>query len=650
MEGGSSVATNFSVVDPGGDEPCDATADGYNIAPPDLLDWTPTDAPKFKTVLTNYAPPAAGFDVGAALQGHQPKREEYNVSALQNINSSTPMALNIGANEGRLRGDLRLVAANANPSQSLCKAAVAFALGNPSDGKAFADLSVTGRRTFAAFKAQPPQEAEILRCLGANTSTAGLPDATKQHAAALALDRAYGVLNIIRAGRWPKDSTCRATRDSFGYIAVSGEDDQPHRPVNVPSAEFPQYDLAVMVRRPYRQSDLAVNTRYMIAHTVEPPNAERATCAKTGRTIPANRTPVLASDAEVILYVHGHDSNLEEALDLTRQIRELGIAQKKNYTVISMDLPTSGYSDQIDPSAIAPLDSTGHAPGHLGPEDLAVLATAWAGVPAAMLHEVSYAPNGYTAPLVDFDEEFIVSFVNTLDRSLHGALSQRLRAIVGGSLGGNMAMRLGRPRADAPWVRNVVPWSPAGIWESLADDPTKHPGLAIPWYLAGGDATYAREDSGSRRSFFYGGFDWRSRILFGIPVGGARPQSEFWTDATWHCHQASMRLARIARFEVYNQNFRRWHWRLAMEQLQNSHWSRKAGTSVPLYLFNTRRTLLMCGIDDTGGDLCKFAQFMAPKMDDTPGRALFLTNTGHSIHDERPKFLARQIIDFIERP
>ena len=32
----------------------------------------------------------------------------------------------------------------------------------------------------------------------------------------------------------------------------------------------------------------------------------------------------------------------------------------------------------------------------------------------------------------------------------------------------------------------------------------------------------------------------------------------------------------------------------------------------------------------------------------TPGHALFLRKTGHSIHNERPNFLARHVADFIE--
>ncbi|OLB49680.1 MAG: hypothetical protein AUI08_07385 [Gemmatimonadetes bacterium 13_2_20CM_2_65_7] len=643
---GPSVATNYSTVDPGADEECDLSSNGYVIPPTDLLDWTSTDAPFFRESITGYHPPVPSALPPNNLLGRQPTPDLYSANALQMIDApvsasvivagvpvgSVPVSLNIGANEGRLRSDLRLAAQRANPLESLCKAAVAFALGNASDGNAFADLSVTGRRSYAAFRKRPPEEAGVLACLQRDPSTQVLTIEARQQATDAALGRAYRVLNLVRAGGWPVACPERAALRPQ-YIAVSGEDDQPHRPVNVPSAEFPQYDLNVSVPRPNGQPPLVVHTRYMIAHTVVPLGAERARCPVNRipdrgdvsrlRTIPADRAPVLAPDAEVILYIHGMDSNLEEAMDLTHALHALGRQQGKNYTVISMDLPTSGYADNIDHTTIAPLTDNGHAEG---------------------LEWIAFSPNGYTAPLVDFDENFIVSFVNTLDQLV--PVTRRLRAIVGGSLGGNMAMRLGRPRADAPWVTNVVPWSPAAIWPSFADNGIKHVALSVPWQLAGGLPSYLPEDAGARRSFFYGKFDWQSKV-FGIGVGGGRPQAEYWYSDRWRCKNAHLHLARVHDYETYNQNFRLWHWRLGLEQLQFSHQIHKAGTNLPLYLFNTKRTLLMCGMDDTGGSLCDHTRAVAAKMEYTPGFALFLSKTGHSIHNERPNFLARKIVDFV---
>ena len=613
--GGPSIATNRIIMDPGATEPCDSRPLGYVVPPPDLLDWTATPAPPFMQPETNYVPPAP------------PTPNQYSVLALQDPN----VKLAIGANEGRLRSDLRGVAAQANPVQSLCMAAAAFALGNASDGNALADLSVTGRRAFAAFRKRPPQDSDVLSCLSRNPRTQALAPATLQSATGTALNRAYRVLGLLRAGGWPVACPDRA-KLLPQYIAVSGEDDQPHRPVNVPSAEFPQYDLDVSVPRAGGAPPLMVHTRYMIAHTVPPPGAEPSSCASAGRTVPPDRRPVLAPDAEVFLYIDGMDSRLEEAMDLTHALHALGHQRGKNYTVISMDLPTSGYADNIDYNAIALLAADGHADGGVGNTGL------------------GFAPNRYVVPVLDFDENFVVSFVNTLNQFV--PVTSHLKAVVGGSLGGNLAFRLGRPRPDAPWITTVVPWSPAAIWPSLADNGASHAGLAVPWYLAGGDPSFAQESPGARRSFFYGGFDWENRVLGNISIAGGQPQSQYWYRIGWQCKPAHMRLARIERYETYNHYFRLWHWRLGMEQLQFSQQIPRPGSNPPqpLYLSNTKRMLLVCGMDDIGGNLCQDTREVAPKMEMTPGRALFLNATGHSIHNERPNFLARNIIDFVDGP
>lgn len=601
--GGVTVSSNRAIVDATDPEKCDAShaTDGIFLAPKELLDWTPTNAPQFKVALSGFAPPAP------------PTIDKYNSPALHNI----------GANEGRLRADLRSLAAAANPHDDLCSSAAAFASGNTTDGNAFADLAVTGRRAYASFKRQALSEAQLVECMRKNRSLLKANEETLQRAATTALDRAYRVAGMLRAGGWP---TACPERAGLGFIAVSGEDDQPHRPVNVPSAEFPQYDLEFSVPRSNGQTPLGVHTRYMIAHTVTPAGGEHASCSTKGRHIPADRAPVLASDAEVILFIHGMDSRAEEAMDLAHAMHKLGRERGKNYTIVSLDLPTSGYADNIDPSTISPLSDTGTAGGGLD--------------------GLGFAPKKYSAPVVDFVENFIVSFVNALDKKV--PVAGRIRTVVGGSLGGNMSMRLGRPRADAPWVTSVVPWSPAAIWPSFDDDAKTHAALAIPWYFAGGDPAIAPETPGARRALFYGGFDWQSKAFGFIPLGGGRPQAEYWYRDGWECKAAHMRTARIDRYETYNHVFRLWHWRLGMEQLQFSQQIPKPGTTQPLYLGNTKPMLLMCGMQDTGGALCEATREVATKMTYTPGHALFINDTGHSIHNERPTFLARHIADFIE--
>jgi hypothetical protein len=362
----------------------------------------------------------------------------------------------------------------------------------------------------------------------------------------------------------------------------------------------------------------------MVAPTVGAYNPDCS--AKAGRKLPTEANPQLAEDAEVFLYIHGMDSRLEEAMDVTHALHELGRVRGKNYTVISVDLPTSGYATNVDYNDIAPLDADGHASG---------------GIPAG------FSPNRYVVPIVDFIEDYIVAFVNELDHKI--PIKRHLKAYGGGSLGGNMCMRLGRRneiRHDAPWLTNGVCWSPAAIWPSFADDGMKHAGLSMPWYLAGGDANYRAEADWSRRSFFYGGFDWQSKALGFIKLGGGQPQAWYWYREGWGCKAAHMRLGRIDRYETYNEKFRRWHWRLGMEQLLFSQRINRNG--LPLYKSNNNRMLLLCGFDDVGGDLCEDTRQVAEHMDMTPGYALFLHTTGHSIHNERPNFLARHAADFVE--
>lgn len=316
---------------------------------------------------------------------------------------------------------------------------------------------------------------------------------------------------------------------------------------------------------------------------------------------------------------------LEEAVDLTAALHRLG---GKNWTVISLDLPTSGYADNIDPGKISPASSvTCH----------------------------------YT-PVVDFIEEFIVAFVDTLDGQLHGQLKPRVKAVVGGSLGGNMAMRLGR-RPNTPWITNVVPWSPASIWPSMiAQRNAPGAGCDTGWNMlkdravnqslkwsgrSGGDGTGERfrpdrETPELRRELFYGGFDWD-------PVGRLGPpaQAQCWFSDKFQCKKEFILGARLDRQETYDANFRAWNWRLGAEQLAFSQQQFAPGTREPLYLRNTKRMLLFSGYEDTCGDLEKHTRDVAPKMVNTPGYARFLKQTGHSLDTEHPSWIARQIAYFL---
>jgi hypothetical protein len=117
-------------------------------------------------------------------------------------------------------------------------------------------------------------------------------------------------------------------------------------------------------------------------------------------------------------------------------------------------------------------------------------------------------------------------------------------------------------------------------------------------------------------------------------------QAPRWYRDGWPCKNAYMLGAVRDRQEVYNTNFRRWHWRVAHEQLLFSHQENVAALSTP--------TLLLAGQDDNAypEHIYDWTRNLAGRMGTTQGDTGFLATTGHSIHNERPRLLARRVLDF----
>jgi pimeloyl-ACP methyl ester carboxylesterase len=312
-----------------------------------------------------------------------------------------------------------------------------------------------------------------------------------------------------------------------------------------------------------------------------------------------------------------------------------------------MDLPTSGYADNIDHRSISQTSA------------------------------VDFNHNR-AVPLVDYLEDFIVAFVDTLNEKVPN-LKSRISAVVGGSLGGNMSMRLGRrhalrPNEDLSWIRAVVPWSPAAIWPSFANDASggighanrPYAGVSSPLAWSGGDPRFVDEKAQRRRELFYGGFDWRPAGAFGEAFDPSEhvAQADLWWRQTWQCKPASKLAARLDRHETYDENFRRWHWREGAEQclfsqqetIPPGHYPVTSNVPFaqdkkpPLYFFNTVPMFLSCGRLDVGGSLCAMATDVSRRMINTPGMFRLLENTGHSIDNERPNWFARQVVEFLGSP
>jgi hypothetical protein len=131
-------------------------------------------------------------------------------------------------------------------------------------------------------------------------------------------------------------------------------------------------------------------------------------------------------------------------------------------------------------------------------------------------------------------------------------------------------------------------------------------------------------------------------------------QPQYWFSNNWQpCKQNSISGARVARREIYDRFFRQWHWRIAGEQLIYSHVDRvdHFDNATPFrWELNTVRQLLMAGQDDNfqGSNIFDATRTVASLMVHTPGESMFLANTGHSMHIERPAFVAAQIVRFLD--
>ncbi len=521
---------------------------------------------------------------------------------------------------GRLKEEFRRAALRALPWENLKEATLAFALSQNQLGRGLSDLSVSGARSYVRFKQLHSQgvlnEDEILRALVVSEGALGrarlplsMTEGRLRESARKALDRAYHAAHVIYSG-------FALDRSRLGYIAVSAEDDAPSRPVNARGTAYPQYDL------PLRVQGHEFRVRYTIADTTQ--NLVPEAPWNGARELPGD-APLfpLAPDARVLLYLHGMDSRLEEAEDLIRAFRRISQETGEHWVLIGLDLPNSGYSDYLDPSLIAPVEEVGYAEG---------------------FPDFFNARSRQQVPVLDFIESSVVAFVDELDIRI--GMKDRLAAVIGGSLGGNLTFRLGR-RADLPWLKNVASWSPASIWSGMADgaDLFKHLAVATAWKRAGGDTAQMIERPGDRAQFFYDSFDSTVDLLF-LRIVPAQPDQ--WWYRYWPCFESAREVARYERQEIYQRNFRLWHWRLALEQLVYSQ-QKAPDQAVPRYSLNQKRMLLACGVYDEFNytNICSSTLSVAKKMGQTPGKAILFKETGHSIHNERPEALARALVDFL---
>lgn len=536
---------------------------------------------------------------------------------------------------GRLIQPLRVAARTKDAREILARGAVARytdrhqELTSPEPDSnavqdALSDLAVTGRAAYASFRALAPVEADLSALVTAKLAAAfpthQVVAADRSAAIKATLQRAYESAWAIR-GPVGHRSTAR---EALGWVAVTAEDDPPDRPVNVGSALFPQFDLTVQVGT---TPVTPVTTRFMVAsrhvHDEYP--------VELTEVPPQRAIPTITGD--VVLFIHGHSSSAEEAMPLVGPLLQQADDRGRQVTLISLDLPSNGYASMIEHTDIAPIED-------------------------------SLWNSGY--PILDFIEDFIVAFVDELD-ALQPGFKDKIVGVIGGSLGGNMGLRLARRDPGThPWLHTVVSWSPASTWLSWARavigipqkgryyDLVKHEGVGRTRGASVEDEVEAPHDKSSINKFFYEEFAGRKI--------GRIAQSDHWYSKNWPCRETAKESSHRAIYEIYNETFRRWHWRVAHEQLIYSHWDSDTtdqsidpdprndpAAGPPRYtLINSRLLLAMAHDDDEMPEkIFTNTRVLANEMTMVGGTTLLVQDTGHSIPTERPIFFAGQLLDFL---
>jgi pimeloyl-ACP methyl ester carboxylesterase len=187
-----------------------------------------------------------------------------------------------------------------------------------------------------------------------------------------------------------------------------------------------------------------------------------------------------------LLLIHGLSSRIEEYDELLPRLTP-------RRRVLVVDLPGSGYSDKPD--------------------------------------------RPYT---LAFYEDTLLGFLD--------AIGVATCHLAGGSLGGNLVLRLGH--REPTRFPKLAAWAPAGAWE-----PFRH--LPKLGRLLGG------------------------RLLFWPVVWG---QSRYWYDPAWPGRRAALREAFAHYKEVMSQGFVRMYWEIALDQVEQSLFPRAPEIRQPTFL------------------------------------------------------------------
>jgi pimeloyl-ACP methyl ester carboxylesterase len=279
-------------------------------------------------------------------------------------------------------------------------------------------------------------------------------------------------------------------------------------------------------------------------------------------------------------------------------------------------------------------------------------ATTWSGSP--------FDTSNPVCPNLDFAEQCIINFVDALDALV--PIKSRIAAVIGGSLGGSMGLRLAAPDLDPSqsnrmWPQNVVAWSPASAGGSWAHNMAFKGPLNDLAGITTGKPAQQQETPGSRDAFFTDVYV----NPMGIP-GDNSTQPQSWWRKGWPCASTSTQNSLADREETYNASFRRWHYRQNLEQVLFSQYNTDTPKRQTRCSFIKIRLLLAAGELDTVGDVTgkagiaefsigtttrKLMEYMAANNIVPNSAGIIFKGIGHSIHDESPALLAQQIVSFL---
>ena len=415
--------------------------------------------------------------------------------------------------------------------------------------------------------------------------------------------------------------------------------------MNVPSAPYPQFDIKFDVPG----LATSITARYMVASAhgyIGPDDPQKSSFSNpdnTGllqapgpitvitsatpapRTVPMDSPSIPAGDS-IIIYIHGGGSRAEEAVGLANWLLIEGSSAGTSYTVISFDLPNSAFASTFDVS-----------------------------------QAISGAYDPSAGKVLAFEEQYIINFIEALDMKL-GNVKNRIVALMGGSLGGNMSLLLStwnqrHPNDTHAYLNSFVAWSATSIAPSTSYGfPIGQTSVGAPngpsgAYLGGvlGEVSSA-EAVGTEAKYI--------QDMYFSPLSKGVPPSIMFIPAQpimWYrgpdwepCKSSFIAQSRFDRYEIYSSASRHWTSAVDLElvylSFQDNCFYQKIAAATGA------RLLLAAGEKDNYDpvDIYNNTLFVANLMKHSAqGKAEFWLDTGHSFHDERPHLFAKEIVDFL---